>query len=168
MRTTSTLTTIAGDHNTADLIARAARELRALPRDERAAFSAASLELAAGALLYLGGSSGPTLVDAHVDQVAGQLQALAREVIAIAQTKRAPLEQPAPTGAQLVQQRLNATDPDQAFEEAAESLVAAVGTLVALADPASIEVAGALAITASDFAATTRHGERQPAPLLAA
>lgn len=59
MRTTSTLTTIAGDHNTADLIAWAARELRALPPDERASFSAASLELAAGALLYLGGSSGP-------------------------------------------------------------------------------------------------------------
>lgn len=108
------------------------------------------------------------MVDAHADQVAGQLQALAREVIAIAQTKRAPLEQPAPTGALLVQQRLNATDPDQAFEETAESLVAAVGTLVALADPATIELAGALAITASDVAATTRHGERQPAPLLAA
>jgi len=155
MRTTSPLSPIVGrDETTADLIAQAARELRALPAAERAAFSAASLELAAGALLYLGQPSSPHPVGDHADRVAGQMQALAREVIAIAQTQRAPLEQPAPIGARRVQQRLNDTDPDEAFEEVAESLSAAVGTLVALADPATIELAGALAITASDLAPT--------------
>lgn len=136
--------------------------MTAVPYAEQPAFSAASLELAAGALRYVGDRGSSIPIDADADRVAGELQALARELIALAQSQRAPLDEPAVVGAMRVQQRLHATDVEEAFAEAAESLAAAVGTLVALAHPATVELAGALALTASDLGATART-ERSPA-----
>jgi len=166
MPTTSPITTLGGDRTTAELIALAVREMTAVPCAEQRAFSAASLELAAGALLYVGDGGSSVPVDPDADRVAGELQALARELIALAQTQRAPLEEPAVVGAMRVQRRLQAAAVEEAFAEAAESLAAAVGTLVALAHPATVELAGALALTASDLGATGRT-ERPPALMAA-